>query len=159
MSAMFIPDDDPLVRKALIDSGWTPERAEDTTVWAQLFEEEGYGRNEDVLDILKSLGHLAVVPPTHPGQCFSSGPVVFDPVLANERHLIRELEKHLRMRLWPIGEWYGVYLLLYAEDGSVYADGASLGVKLVGKTFADALRLLIKADRRTETVIPVGEHP
>jgi hypothetical protein len=148
-------DDDPAVAEILRACGWTPDRAVDTAAWSDWFADEGYEINSDVLTILRSFGSLTVTPPQLPEARFFSGPIVFDPVWAatGDRDRTAVREQQLDRRLWPLGEWSDVYLVLYADTGEVFADGANLGVLHLGKTFSDALRLLLLAAEKPRQVV------
>jgi hypothetical protein len=148
-------DDDPAVAQVLRACGWTPDRAVDTAAWRDWFADEGYELNGDVLDILRSFGSLTVTPPRRPEAQFFSGPIVFDPARAatGDRSRIAAREQQLGRQLWPLGEWSDLYLLIYADTGEVFADGANLGVLLLGETFAEALHLLLLAQEKPRQII------
>ncbi len=145
----------PLVAEALTSAGWTRGRAVEVDRWRAWFSRGGFTESPEVLEILESFGSLVIQPPEHPSAKFRSGTIRFDPEWAwpEQRTDLAERERDLGHALWPIAEWSDVYALLYADNGAVYADGANLGVLLVGETFVEALILMITAEREPILVI------
>lgn len=105
------------------------------------------------MEALEELGGLTVNPPRRDAAAFGSGPIVMDPLLAasGEVDRIRQREAELGIALCPVGEWMGEYVLLVAEDGSVWAE-TTFQVLRVGENLAEALRVMIVADTAPELV-------
>jgi hypothetical protein len=150
---------DPIAGPALRAAGWKPSRSEDVTRLATWFRDEGYAPDERVLEFLRSVGNLTVVPADHPGAQFGSGKVVFDPALASTGEQIRiaDRERQVGDTLWPVGEWSDTYILLWSRSGKLYAESSEYGVLLLGASLADGLKTIITRVGHIEVAVPMRD--
>jgi hypothetical protein len=143
----------PVVRATLEEAGWNAEYRYDASEWARVLEADGYSVTPPAVEAMEELGGLTILPPRRSGAAYASGTMIMDPVFAaiGESPRIKLREAALGVRLCPIGEWYSEYILLVADDGSVYAE-TTFQVRRLGNDLAEALHRMIVADTRPEPV-------
>jgi hypothetical protein len=105
---------------------------------------------------MKEFGGLVLRPPFLSDAQFCTTEINFDPLLAGIGESDRAIgwEPISGCTLCAVGEVDGFFLLLMAENGRVYMDGAT-DLLLVGENIYEALRLLTLRERHAETVYPV----
>ncbi|HTO00072.1 MAG TPA: SUKH-3 domain-containing protein [Microthrixaceae bacterium] len=153
MSLVTLAAEHPVVRATLEDAGWSVAYRCDTEEWDRALRLEGFSVSASAMKVLAELGGLTVNPPRRDDAAFGSGPIVMDPLLAasGEEDRIKQRETELGLAVCPVGEWMGEYILLVAENGSVWAE-TTFQVLRIGENFAAALRVMIVADTAPEQV-------
>jgi hypothetical protein len=141
----------PVVTATLTDAGWSPDRSFATDDVTAKLGAEGFHVIPLALEVLASLGGLTVKPPVRATASFGSGAIVFDPLWAasGEADRIHQRERELGVRLCPVAEWSGEYILLVAEDGQVFAETTFQLLRL-GRDINEAILRLIVADTPPE---------
>jgi hypothetical protein len=140
------------VRATLEEAGWSDDYHFDAAEWARVLEADGFSVTAPGVAALEELGGLTIVPPRRSGAAYASGPMIMKPLMRiGESPRIKLLEEALGRRMCPIGEWYNEYILLVADDGSVYAE-TTYQVRRLGNDLAEALHRMIVADARPEPI-------
>jgi hypothetical protein len=141
----------------LEEAGWSPGYHFDASKWARVLKADGYSVTAPAIEALEEPGGLTIVPPRRDTAVYGSGTMIMDPVCAaiGESPRIKLREAALGRRLCPIGEWSNEYILLVADDGSVYAE-TTYQVLRLGDDLAEALRRLIVADTLPEEIECAG---
>ncbi|MGB6059973.1 MAG: SUKH-3 domain-containing protein [Microthrixaceae bacterium] len=153
VSLVTLAAEHPVVHATLERAGWNIAYRCDTSEWDRALRSEGFSVNTPAMKVLSELGGLTVNPPRRGAAVYGSGPIVMDPLLAasGEADRIKQRESELGLALCPVGEWMGEYILLVAEDGSVWAE-TTFQVLRIGENLATALRVMIVADTAPEQV-------
>jgi SUKH-3 immunity protein len=143
----------PIVKRALCDGGWTPDRSVPAQHLLEALRLNGFHVFRDAEEILRRFGGLVIKPPERLQAAFRSGAISFSPISAalGEAPRIALRETQFGCRLCPIGEWSGEYILLVADDGRVFAE-TTFQVLQLGESFDDALELMICANDSPEVV-------
>jgi hypothetical protein len=143
----------PVVRATLEEAGWSPGYRFDASKWARVLNADGYSVTAPAVEAMEELGGLTIVPPRRDTAAYGSGTMIMDPVFAaiGESPRIKLREEALGRRLCPIGEWSNEYIVLVAEDGSVFAETTFQVVRL-GNDLAEALHRMIVADTIPEEI-------
>ena len=139
--------ENPVILATLENAGWDDQYRSDAAEWEQLLRSEGFSVTRHGLLALSALGGLTIDPPRRNGAVYGSGQLVMDPIFAasGEAARIKQREAEFGLALCPVGEWMGEYVLLVAEDGSVWAE-TTFQVLRVAPDLAQALRVMIVAD-------------
>ncbi|HVF76211.1 MAG TPA: SUKH-3 domain-containing protein [Acidimicrobiales bacterium] len=153
MSLISLAAEHPVVRATLVEAGWSAVRRRDASSWDRVLRQEGFSVTEPAIEVLEELGGLTLSPPRWAAAAFGSGPIVMDPIMAasGEAARIKQRERELGLVLCPVGEWIVEYVLLVADDSSVFAE-TTFQVLRVGRNFGEALRVMIVADPAPEPI-------
>jgi hypothetical protein len=145
---------DPVVRATLEAAGWYEGRDVGVTDWVRKLTGHGIAAFPSAVAVLREFGGLRIKPPFIQGATFLSTDINFDPVWAADGSWDGPLDwsKDLGKKLFPIGEWEEQFMLLAAEDGTIYADVEG-EFSLIGEDIYQALRLMVLREKHPEVVI------
>ncbi|MGP2442854.1 SUKH-3 domain-containing protein [Streptomyces sp. JW3] len=139
----------PDLLQALRNSGWYPQRQVIVDPWVDSLRQEGYVPNAQAMEILGTVGGLAIEPVNRAGPNFSNDePFNLDPIAAGagQRGLAAEIEEALGGRYFPVGEWLSYSSVFVEAGGRIVAAGLGW-IWEMGDTLESALELAVCADR------------
>jgi hypothetical protein len=133
-------------------AGWVEGRNTPTNAWRDALVEDGYKWSNTAEAFLNDFGGLVVSPVKDKEAVFGSGILVVDPLLClGEQERIKQRGYALKEELCPVGEWLGESIILISPRGLVYAE-TTFQVLLLGRTFIDALEVIVRAYRYPEVI-------
>ncbi|MEU4481732.1 SUKH-3 domain-containing protein [Micromonospora sp. NPDC023966] len=133
--------------QALRAAGWAPDRSVDVRGWHEILGAEGFVLHPLARQVLENFGGLRVTPPVAVG-AFRNSDILFEPELAGSGmfDIAVELKKMFGQDFYPIAEWITNSTVFLGSAGTV-VDDHDVEVLHVADSFADALRVMLLADR------------
>jgi len=137
------------VERVLREAGWFPTRCVSAAEYVNPLTEVGYRPFPLAIKILENLGGLEINPPESNSNLFFPGKIILDPVYAasSEFDRVARWQEQYDLRLFPMGEYEPMFILLCAENGRIFG-AREHHFDWLGDTIESALELLILARTR-----------
>lgn len=136
---------DRLVKRTLEKGGWWPGYRVDAQELLAGLWDEGYSRLPIAVEILTLLGGIRASSRGVLRRRFSPSEFEFNPwdSAVGEAPRIHDLEAKLGVRVCPIGEWGGEFILLVDENGRILSEAPYM-LSVFGDDIASALKLMVR---------------